>query len=969
MGELGLDVRVLVPLEVRVDGAVVGPPTSMAKPRMLLATLVGNANRVLGKDVLVDRLWEQPPASARNLIEKYVSLWRKFLGGSRLQTIGNGYRINIAPGECDLLVVQSQMSVARTSRQAGDLRGEEAALRHAMECWDADFEEGAAGQFSYVDRQRLLSLRLTVLEEWARAALAIGCEGPPLIDLLAAARLRHPMRERLAELLMWALYRSGRQEEAMACYDGIRQELREELGQDPGEPLKEMQLRVLRHDPSLAPTGQTLARIHEVPPRNARFVGRDSELRDIDALLSGTRLRVAVWGLVGVGKSALTLECVHRNRDRFECVWWIDASTRASTLAGLERLAVRLGCSLPAEREPNLFLLWRALRRAPRALLVYDNAPSADEIADLLPPEGCRVLISSLNPDWWRLADSVKLDVLSRADSIALLRQSIGPSDTDVERRIVDQTGQLPLAMVQAAAYMSQTGMSADQYLPLLSRRRAQLLERGAPDDHRGTIDAAWRLASAELATTHPAAVQLLALCSLVAPANIPIDLVRMARDHLPPELRAAIDDEVGLEDAIAQARRYSLVTREGDQLQVHCLVQEVIASSLPQEDRDRWRHRAASALVALAPVDNTARATWPSWELLAPHVREIASACAVLGTASDAFVGLMQRTSRYFGTRGSFEEALELMRAAQGLIEARASGPDDVAVARGLTELAETLEQAGSLKDALSVYERALALLRHHAGPEDPWVARAISGVGSVLTCHSGVTLWKPDELDEAERKFVEALEILEEALSGESPVVARALSGLGQVRQDRGDLSGGVQCQERALSILVDAYGPEHPDVGHSYDKLGYALALIGDTERSRHCLDTARDILEKAYGPQDPSVAWSLSNLAMLLLSCGELEEAMSRQRQADVIFASQDPEGSSRQISAWRLARIHSAGGDHRAAVALLEPALAVIRNLLGPEHADVRGMERDLAAARSPDLPAGQLRRPPRQSLA
>jgi tetratricopeptide (TPR) repeat protein len=852
--------------------------------------------------------------------------------------------------------VQSRVSVARASRQAGDLEGAAQTLRDALDCWDTEFEDDTAAQFSDLDRQRLVDLRLAILEEWALAALALGSDGPEIINLLAAASLHHPLRERLAELLMWALYRHGRQEEAVACFERIRRELRKELGQDPGEPLRQMQLRVLRHDPSLAPTSRKSAQIHNVPPRNTQFVGRESELQDVDALLSGASARVAVWGLVGVGKSALTLECVHRARDRFDCVWWIDASTRASTLADLERLAARLGCALPADREPNLFLLWSALHRVSRTLLVYDNASGADQIAEFLPPDGCKVLISSLNPDWWRFARSVKLDVLSCADSIALLRQSIGPSDTDVERRIVEQVGRLPLAMVQAAAYISQTGMSADEYLPLLSRRRAQLLERGVPDDHRGTIAATWRLALAELSTTHPAAVQLLAMCCLLAPANIPLDLVRAAPQQLPPELRAAVEDELGLEDAIAQARRYSLVAREGDLLQVHCLVQEVIASSLPAEDRERWHRRAAAALVALAPADETARATWPRWELLAPHVREVATACTVGGTASDQFVELMQRTSRYFGTRAAFVEALELMQAAQDLIEGRAAAWGDVPVGRGMTELAEALEQAGSLKDALSAYERALALLRQHAGPEDPWVARALSGLGSVLTCHSGVTLWKPDELDEAERRFVEALRILEAALGPESPVVARTVAGLGQVRQDRGDLSGAVQCQQRALSVLVDAYGPEHPDVGHSYDKLGYALALTGDTDRSRDCFDTARGILEKAYGPGDPSVGWSLSNLAMLLLSSGELEEALSCQTKADSIFAKQEPEGSSRQISIWRLAQIHVARGDRRAAAAMLEPALALTRTLLGPDHGDVRGMERDLAAALDPDVP-------------
>lgn len=124
--------------------------------------------------------------------------------------------------------------------------------------------------------------------------------------------------------------------------------------------------------------------------------------------------------------------------------------------------------------------------------------------------------------------------------------------------------------------------MTTTDYLPLFRRRRTQLLDRGAPDDHQGTIDSTWRLALAELSTVSPAAVQLVYLCAHLADQDIPLTLVRSGVALFPAELRDAVGDDLDLEDVIREMRTYSLVTREGDRLRMHCLLQAVVAGSLP---------------------------------------------------------------------------------------------------------------------------------------------------------------------------------------------------------------------------------------------------------------------------------------------------------------------------------------------------------------------------------------------------
>jgi tetratricopeptide (TPR) repeat protein len=384
----------------------------------------------------------------------------------------------------------------------------------------------------------------------------------------------------------------------------------------------------------------------------------------------------------------------------------------------------------------------------------------------------------------------------------------------------------------------------------------------------------------------------------------------------------------------------------------MHTLVQAVVSSSIAAEERRRWRGRIATALVACAPADVADRTTRERWELLAPHVAAVASHYRAHGGVDLAFIDLIRRTSSYLASRASFPTAIALMEDATALLESdTACSP--VALGGALTELGTVLEQAGRLKEAMAAQERAVALLRPY---EDAtalaWQARALAGLGSVLTCHYGVMLWKPAELAEAEDRFVRALDVMKSFWGEQNPVYARTLAGLGQVRQDRGDLQGGLACFQRSLGIVIAVYGGDHPDVGHTYDRLGYVLTQTGYIERARECFQQSILILERSYGADAVALGWPHSNLAMLLLSVGELEAALAEQSHAHRIFAAADQDSPPTLISAWRLARIRLAMGQSDRAVATLEPALFRLRSQLGEAHGDVIAMTADLRSARA-----------------
>ncbi len=247
-----MEFRILGPLEVRgYDGAVID--LGGRQQRLLVAVLLLHPNEVVSVDSLIEALWpDQPPASAVKSVQAQISRVRRALGeGERLQTRGNGYLLVVEPGELDSDRFRALLQEGREGLAGGDPTGAETTIREALELWRgqplADF---AYDDFSQAEIARLDELRLSALEERFDAELALGRHGAVVAELEALV-VTHPLRERLRGQLMLALYRSGRQAEALRAYEDARRQLAEELGLEPSEPLKRLQRSILDEDPEL----------------------------------------------------------------------------------------------------------------------------------------------------------------------------------------------------------------------------------------------------------------------------------------------------------------------------------------------------------------------------------------------------------------------------------------------------------------------------------------------------------------------------------------------------------------------------------------------------------------------------------------------------------------------------------------------------------------------------------------------
>src|SRR4051812_30641068 len=268
-----MEFRILGPLEVEEEGRVL--KLGGSKPRGLLALLLLHANEAVSRERLIDELWgEEPPETVSTAIQVHISQLRKMLGRDVIATQPAGYLIRVGNGELDLQRFEESVAEARglPPAQAAAL------LREALTLWRGAPLAGLDAPFARAERARLEEQRLAALEQRINADLELGrhAELVPELERLVGA---HPLRERLRGQLMLALYRCGRQAEALDTYQAGRRLLDEELGLEPGEELRRLERAILAQDDSLsAPTAAaTKAATVQIPAGTVTFVFTDIE--------------------------------------------------------------------------------------------------------------------------------------------------------------------------------------------------------------------------------------------------------------------------------------------------------------------------------------------------------------------------------------------------------------------------------------------------------------------------------------------------------------------------------------------------------------------------------------------------------------------------------------------------------------------------------------------------------------------
>ncbi|WP_454855785.1 BTAD domain-containing putative transcriptional regulator [Promicromonospora soli] len=319
-----LEIRLLGPFEVLTDGQPA--KVSGGKRCALLALLALRCGRVVGVDSLIDALWaDDLPAAPRNALQHHVARLRAALGAEAIAATPDGYAL--ADAAVDAERFEGLLREARDALRAGDAATAADSVAGALALWRGAALHGLTDTAWFdAEARRLESLRVDALEEKFEAALALG-EQREVLPALRATLEENPFREHLWGQLMLALYRSGRQPDALEAFRDARRVFSEELALEPGPELQRLQDAILSHDPAIAPVPPRRRRRGILPAPSTSFVDREEALAQVRALVRGHRV-VTLTGPPGVGKSRLALEVARSmEADFVDGAWFVDLAS------------------------------------------------------------------------------------------------------------------------------------------------------------------------------------------------------------------------------------------------------------------------------------------------------------------------------------------------------------------------------------------------------------------------------------------------------------------------------------------------------------------------------------------------------------------------------------------------------------------------------------------------------------------
>jgi DNA-binding SARP family transcriptional activator/tetratricopeptide (TPR) repeat protein len=900
----------LGPLKV-VDGGRPVPIPS-AKHRVLLACLLLRAGRLVTVDELAEAIWgEALPADPRRVVQTYVARLRKLLGGTQLiQSRPEGYVLAVAPGDVDVGRFELLLAQARDAADAGDRDTEAATLGRALGLWRGEPLADVPSETLHRDAvARLAEQRLDALQRRIEADLGLGRHAG-LVAELRVLTDQYPLREQFWAQLLTALYRCGRQADALQAYQGIRRLLADELGVDPGPELRALHQAILTNDPALAVPPPPVrrgawARPSQLPLDVADFVGRARLVGQIKRLLrDGLWVPVvALSGSPGVGKTALAIHAAHRLIDRFpDGQLYVDlhgATAGPRPLAPLEvlgRFLRALGtdpAAVPTGLE-EASAAFRSRVAGRRLLVVLDNAADAAQVAPLLPASpGCGVLVTSRRVlvalDGAR---HLPLDVLPAAEAIELLERLAGhgriAGEPQAAAEVAHLCGWLPLALrIAGARLAARPGWPMRALAERLAdaQRRLdelQLAEVGV----RASFQVSHQQLSDGADALDRAAAQAFGLLGVPDGQEVGVPVAARLLDQ--PEdaaervLERLVDTQLLETPAPGRYRLHDLLRLYARELADQHHPEPVRAAALaraiglyvasawqtlellrPGDYRltradDRWRKG------GLEFADEQAALAWLEAER-ANLLAAIGQAAATPGVPAGMAIQLTQALSGFFWVRSHLRDWVQANQIALGI--ARRLG-DRPAQAQASYDLAAAYWRQGHYEQVLAWLHECLALRR-----------KLGDRLGQAVSLDDlGLVYQRQGRYEEALACHQTSLPILREL--GDRRGQAHSLSNLGELHQRQGRYEEALACLHESLAIrrdMADRHGQ-----AHSLGNLGDVYERQGRHDRAVACLNESLAIFRELGDRRGE--ADILHDLGVVDQRQGRYEDARRRLRES-------------------------------------------------------------------------------------